>query len=108
MYQVATGVLSPADIAAPIRGLLRKQKNTEVILGDVASIDIPAGRLLLSDGDQVGYDTLVLATGASHSYFGKDNWAEVAPGLKTIEDANEIRQRIFLAFEGTAEPGSPS
>ena len=99
LYQVATGGLSPADIATPIRALLRKQKNVQVILGEVASIDISAKRVLMSDGHQVDYDTLVLATGATHSYFGREDWADTAPGLKTLEDATEIRRRIFFAFE---------
>lgn len=99
LYQVATGGLSPADIATPIRALLRGQKNARVILGEVVGVDVATRRVMLSDGDEIIYDTLVLATGARHSYFGKDEWAEAAPGLKTIEDATEIRRRIFLAFE---------
>ena len=99
LYQVATGGLSPADIATPIRALLRGQKNAQVILGEVDWIDIAARRVLLGDGEEVEYDTLILATGARHSYFGREEWAEAAPGLKTIEDAIEIRRRIFFAFE---------
>src|SRR5688500_17330278 len=96
LYQVATGGLSPANIAAPLRAILRKQKNTEVILGEVSGLDVSNRRVLLADGN-LDYDTLILATGARHSYFGKDHWETFAPGLKTIEDATEIRRRILLA-----------
>lgn len=98
LYQVATGGLSPADISAPIRGLLSKQKNTRVILGEVTGID-NAGKQLATTAGPVPYDTLVISTGATHSYFGNDSWAEHAPGLKTIEDATNIRRRVLLAFE---------
>ena len=99
LYQVATGGLSPADISAPIRALVRKQKNLGVVLGEVESIDANSRVVRLSDGEEMGYDTLVVATGARHSYFGNDSWADDAPGLKTVEDALEIRRRILLAFE---------
>jgi NADH:ubiquinone reductase (H+-translocating) len=99
LYQVATAALNPADISAPIRAVLRKQENAEVVLGDVAGIDPARRRLRLEDGAELAYDFLVLATGATHSYFGHDEWALVAPGLKTVEDALEIRRRILLAFE---------
>ena len=107
LYQVATGGLSPADISAPIRALVRRQKNLEVVLGNVESID-PNGRVVrLSDGEEIGYDTLVVATGARHSYFGNDSWADDAPGLKTVEDAIEIRGRILLAFEAAERASGP-
>jgi NADH:ubiquinone reductase (H+-translocating) len=99
LYQVATAALNPSDIAAPIRHVLHRQRNTEVVLGDVASVD-PGRRVVrLSDGAELSYDFLVLATGATHSYLGHDGWAPLAPGLKTIEDAVEIRRRVLLAFE---------
>jgi NADH:ubiquinone reductase (H+-translocating) len=103
LYQVATGVLSPADIAAPLRGIVRRQANTTVLLGDVRAIDAAARRLHTAEGMTVDYDILVLATGAHHSYFGRDEWAEHAPGLKTIEDALEIRRRILLAYEAAEQ-----
>ncbi len=101
LYQVATGWLSPANIASPLRAVLRRQKNTRVLLGQAVDIDIDARRVILSD-DTLPYDTLVVATGSRHHYFGHEQWEPFAPGLKTIEDATEIRRRIFLAFE-TAE-----
>jgi NADH dehydrogenase len=101
LYQVATAALSPADICAPIRTVLRDQDNCEVLLASVTGVD-PARRCLRIDGRDVPYDYLVLAAGATHAYFGHDEWAAVAPGLKTIEDALELRRRILLAFE-TAE-----
>ncbi len=101
LYQVATAVLTPADISMPIRGILRKQKNVRVLLGEVTAIDSEAQRVQLQgpwgQGD-LGYDWLVVAAGARHSYFGND-WEEKAPGLKTIDDALEIRRRVFLAYE---------
>jgi NADH dehydrogenase len=99
LYQVALAVLSPANIAQPIRTILRKQNNTEVLMDEVVGIDAKARRLSLASGAQVPYDYLVLATGATHSYFGKDEWAQFAPGLKSVEDAVEIRRRVLLAFE---------
>src|SRR6516165_11178411 len=98
LYQVATGSLSYAEIATPLRRIFRDQPNAEVILGDVASVDVPGKRVILVDGE-VSYDYLVLATGATHSYFGHDDWTPLAPGLKSLEDAMEIRRRIFSAFE---------
>jgi NADH:ubiquinone reductase (H+-translocating) len=98
LYQVATAALSPADVAWPIRRILRKQKNATVLMTEVRSIDV-AQRLVHTDSIGVPYDYLVLATGATHSYFGHDEWAEVAPGLKRIEDATRIRRRILIAFE---------
>ena len=86
LYQVATASLSPADISAPIRGVLRDQKNCDVVLAEVTAVDL-ANRRLLTSGGQMRYDYLVLAAGATHAYFGHDDWASMAPGLKTIEDA---------------------
>jgi NADH dehydrogenase len=99
LYQVATGALSPGEIAQPLRAIFRKQRNTTVLLGEAVGIDPDARTVTLSDGGPIGYDTLVVATGASHAYFGHDEWARFAPGLKTIEDAIEIRRRILIAFE---------
>jgi len=99
LYQVALAVLSPADIAQPIRTILRRQTNTEVLMDEVNAIDVHARRVGLMSGAQLAYDYLVIATGATHSYFGKDGWARFAPGLKGIEDAIEIRRRVLLAFE---------
>jgi len=99
LYQVALAVLSPADIAQPIRTILKHQANTQVLMDEVTGIDATGRTLSLVSGSQVGYDYLVLATGSTHSYFGKDEWAPQAPGLKTIEDATEIRRRVLLAFE---------
>jgi NADH dehydrogenase len=101
LYQVATAALSPADIASPIRRIFREQENVEVLLGEVTAIN-PEDREVVLDGERIGYDYLIVATGASHAYFGHDDWAEFAPGLKSLEDALAIRRRILLAFE-TAE-----
>lgn len=99
LYQVATGALSPANIAAPLRSILRRQKNTRVILGEVVGFDLPGKAVLIADGNRVAFDTLIVATGSTHTYFGHDDWATLAPGLKTVEDATEIRRRILSAFE---------
>jgi NADH:ubiquinone reductase (H+-translocating) len=98
LYQVATAALSPAEMAWPIRHILRNQENATVLMAEVRSIDTD-GRVVYTDSISVPYDYLVLATGATHSYFGHDEWAEVAPGLKRIEDATRIRRRILIAFE---------
>jgi NADH:ubiquinone reductase (H+-translocating) len=98
LYQVATAALSPADIAAPVRAILSKCKNMEVILAEVAAVDVEAKKVQLMDGE-FNYDYLVLATGARHSYFGHPEWEKLAPGLKSLEDGVEIRRRILLAFE---------
>ena len=98
LYQVATAALSPADVAWPIRAILRRQKNARVVMAEVCGIDITARRVQ-TDSVSVAFDYLVLATGATHSYFGHEEWAPVAPGLKRIEDATEIRRRFLLAFE---------
>jgi NADH:ubiquinone reductase (H+-translocating) len=98
LYQVATAALNPSDIAAPIRHVLRSQKNADVILGEATSVDVARKRLVLRDGE-VPYDFLIVATGATHAYFGHDEWEEYAPGLKSIEDALQIRRRVLLAYE---------
>ena len=98
LYQVATAALSPADVAWPIRAILRKQKNARVIMARVTGVDVQA-RLVRTSEIELPYDYLVLATGSTHSYFGHDEWAPFAPGLKHIADATEIRRRFLLAFE---------
>lgn len=99
LYQVALAVLSPANIAAPIRSIVRHDKNIEVLMDEATGFDLDGHRLFLKSGAAMDYDYLVVAAGATHSYFGHDNWAPFAPGLKTIEDAIEIRRRVLLAFE---------
>jgi NADH dehydrogenase len=99
LYQVATGALSPGEIAQPLRGILRKHANVTTLLGEAVGLDVEGRRVLMSDGGPIHYDTLIVATGARHAYFGHDEWARYAPGLKTIEDAQEIRRRILIAFE---------
>src|SRR6202008_3323976 len=98
LYQVATAGLSPGEIAAPIRSILRSHKNIEVLMGEVTGFDLDRRTVMTSDAN-IPYDYLVLAAGATHSYFGRDDWEPYAPGLKTIEDALEIRRRVLLAFE---------
>ncbi|TWT46063.1 NADH dehydrogenase-like protein [Phycisphaerae bacterium RAS1] len=107
LYQVATGGLSPANIAAPLRRILRRQRNAQVLLGEVTGFDVVARRVLLADGE-VGYDSLIVAAGASHNYFGNDAWAALAPGLKTLEDATQIRARILAAFEAAERESDPT
>ena len=107
LYQVAMAALNPSDIAAPIRGILRKQKNVRVILGEATSVDVNAKRVDLADGSSLAYDLLVIATGATHSYFGHPEWERFAPGLKTIDDALEIRRRVLLAFEAAERESDP-
>ncbi len=99
LYQVATAALSPADIAAPIRAILAKNLNTRVLLGRVEGVDAAAKQVRLGSGASVPYDWLILATGARHSYFGRDDWAEHAPGIKTIDDATAVRRKVLLALE---------
>lgn len=99
LYQVATAVLSPGEIASPIRRILHNYKNVEVILGEVVGIDKENKRVKLQDNSEISFDYLIVAAGARHSYFGHDEWEQDAPGLKTIEDAVEIRRRVLLAFE---------
>jgi NADH dehydrogenase len=108
LYQVATAQLSPADIAQPIRGILRRQDNLTVLLGEVTRVEAEERRLRLGDGSVVEYDYLILAAGATHSYFGNDQWAPLAPGLKSIEDALTIRRRILLAFEDAERETDPA
>jgi NADH dehydrogenase len=107
LYQVATAALNTSDIAAPIRSVLRHQRNTEVLLGEVESIDPAKRRVVLTDGADSTYDYLIVATGARHSYFGHDEWERLAPGLKSIEDAVTIRQRVLLAFEKAEREPDP-
>ena len=98
LYQVATAGLSPADIASPIRGILGGQRNVKIMLAEVSGVDVTR-KEVIADGRRIGYDYLVLATGARHAYFGHNDWAAFAPGLKTIDDATYLRRRILLAFE---------
>ncbi|AUX31739.1 MULTISPECIES: NAD(P)/FAD-dependent oxidoreductase [Sorangium] len=107
LYQVATAGLNASDIAAPIRRVLRKQKNTSVLLAEVTAIDPARKRVIFEDGE-LGYDKLIVAAGASHSYFGHDEWAPFAPGLKTVDDALEIRRRVLLAFEAAEREPDPA
>ncbi len=107
LYQVATGALSPGDIAQPLRSVLRRNRNTTVLLGEAVGIDLERREVLMSDGGPIPYDTLVVATGARHSYFGRDEWAAYAPGLKSIDDALEIRRRILIAFEAAEREQNP-
>lgn len=99
LYQVATAGLSPADIAGSIRAILARQKNVRVLLDRVYGVDQASRRVILGDGEPLAYDWLILATGATHSYFGRDDWAPFAPGVKTIDDATAIRRRVLLALE---------
>ena len=99
--------LSPANIAAPLRSILRTQRNTRVLLGEVAGFDLAAKTVQLKDGGAVPFDSLIVATGSTHHYFGNDEWAEFAPGLKTIEDATEIRRRVLSAFEQAERDDRP-
>jgi len=105
LYQVATASLSPADISAPIRTVLRGQENCEVVLAEVTGVDAGKRRLTAANG-RISYDYLILAAGATHAYFGHDDWAPIAPGLKSIEDGTELRRRILLAFESAEHEGS--
>ena len=107
LYQVATGVLSPADIAMPIRFLLRRQPNTTVLMEDVERIDL-ANHLVIAGSVRLSYDFLIVATGSRHAYFGHDEWEPVAPGLKTLEDARTIRHRFLLAFEEAEKSSNPA
>jgi NADH dehydrogenase len=107
LYQVATGALSPANIAAPIRAVMKRRKNVRVLLGRAVGIDARRSVLLLEDG-ALSYDTLVVAAGVRHHYFGHDSWEALAPGLKTIEDATEMRRRILIAFEKAERETDPA
>ena len=106
LYQVATGSLSPGEIAAPLRGVLGKQKNTRVLLGEASDIDPKAMRVILRDGAAFEYDSLIVATGLQSSYYGHDDWQEWAPSLKSVEDATAIRHKILYAFERAERAGS--
>ena len=106
LYQVATGWLSPANIASTLRAVLKRQKNARVLLGEAIDIDVNKRQVMLANG-RVDYDTLIVATGSRHHYFGNDHWEALAPGLKTIEDATEMRRRIFLAFEAAEREADP-
>jgi NADH dehydrogenase len=108
LYQVATAALSPGDIAEPLRAILRKYRNVEVLLGEVTTVDPQARCVRLADGGELGYDYLVLAAGGRHSYFGHPEWEAAAPGLKSLEDALEIRRRILLAFERAEREKDPA
>lgn len=107
LYQVATGALSPGEIAAPLRGVLSNRKNTQVLLGEAVDIDPDARIVTLRDGASLSYDSLIVATGSQGSYFGHDEWRPFAPNLKTIEDATLMRQRILLAFEAAERTADP-
>jgi NADH dehydrogenase len=106
LYQVATGSLSPANVAGPLRQILHQQQNTKVLLGEAIGIDTTNREVILSDG-KVSYDTLIVATGSSHQYFGHDEWEEFAPGLKNLNDATAMRGRILLAFEAAERETDP-
>ena len=99
LYQVATATLSPGDIASPIRWILRRHRNVRVLMADVAKVDVAGRKLDLTDGGSLPYDYAIVAPGASHAYFGHDEWAQMAPGLKSLDDALEIRRRMLTAFE---------
>jgi NADH dehydrogenase len=105
LYQVATGALSPGEIAQPLRSILRTRRNTTVLLGEAADLDVSTHEICLADGGRIGYDSLIVATGAQFSYFGHDDWAASAPGLKSLEDAIEIRRRVLIAFEAAEREG---
>ena len=107
LYQVATAALNPADIAYPIRSVLRRQANARTILARADRIDLVGRRVVLRDGDELPFDWLIVATGATHSYFGHDEWEPWAPGLKTVEDALEIRRRVLSAFEAAEREPDP-
>jgi len=106
LYQVATASLSPGDIASPLRHVLRRQRNAEVWLGEAIGVDVEKRVVHLRDGE-LSYDYLIVATGATHAYFGHDEWARYAPGLKTVDDALEIRRRFLLAFEAAEREADP-
>ena len=108
LYQVATAGLSPGDIASPIRWILRKQARLRVLLANVERIDSAAKQIQLDQGEILKYDYLIVAAGATHSYFGHDEWAGTAPGLKTLDDALEIRRRVLTAFERAEAEADPA
>lgn len=106
LYQVATGTLSPADISSPLRSVLNRSKNTKVLMAEVIDID-PIRHTVILPNEELTYDSLIIATGVSHHYFGNDEWEKVAPGLKTVENALEMRRRIFVAFEAAEKEADP-
>jgi len=108
LYQVATGALSPGEIASPLRAVVNKYRNIEVVMGEVKDLDVERRRVILCDGAVVAYDDLIVATGATHFYFGHDEWEALAPGLKTVEDATAIRSRLLLAFERAERESDPA
>ena len=108
LYQVATAALSPADIAEPVRRMLRHSQNIEVVLGDVVEISADKKRVLLKSGKSISYDILIVAAGSTHSYFGHDKWQKFAPGLKTIADARIIRSQLLLCFERAEMSDDPA
>src|ERR1700682_1073151 len=107
LYQVATGSLSPGEIAAPLRGVLNRQKNTRVLLGEAADVDPQGKKVILRDGACFNYDFLIVATGSQTSYYGKDAWREWAPSLKSVEEATAIRHKILYAFERAERATTP-
>src|SRR5258705_10091542 len=108
LYQVATGSLSPGEIAAPLRGVLSRQKNTSVLLGEAVDVDPQAKRVILRDGAAFEYDFLIMATGTHTSYYGNESWREWAPSLKSVEDATTIRHKILYAFERAERAATPA
>src|SRR5277367_229375 len=108
LYQVATGSLSPGEIAAPLRSVLSRQKNTRVLLGDVLDLDPVAKSVLLADGERFEYDSLIIASGSQSSYYGHDGWQHWAPGLKSVEEAINIRHKILYAFEVAERISDPA
>jgi NADH dehydrogenase len=108
LYQVATGGLSPANIAAPLRAVLKRQRNTRVLMGEAVGFDLPGRAVLLKDGSRLPYDSLLVATGSTHHYFGHPEWEKVAPSLKSVEDATAIRRRVLFAFEAAERHGDPA
>ncbi len=108
LYQVATGGLSPSNISSPLREVLRGKQRVRVLMGDVVDVDVAQRQVVLADGDTVAYDTLIVATGVSHDYFGNDAWRQSAPGLKTMEDALEMRRKVLYAFEAAERERDPT
>jgi NADH dehydrogenase len=108
LYQAATGALGTSEIARPIRDILRRQRNARVILGEATGLDAQRREVLLADGSSVAYDSLIVASGSQYAYFGHDEWRELAPSLKTLEDVSEIRRRVLLAFESAERENDPA
>jgi NADH dehydrogenase len=108
LYQVATGGLSPANIAAPLRAVLKRQRNARTLLGEAVGFDLPGRAVLLKDGSRLPYDSLIVATGSTHHYFGHPEWEQFAPSLKSVEDATAIRRRILFAFEAAERLSDPA